>query len=246
MAQLNNVQIFWSADVSKERLLETLNGDFPNENVGVKLDRLFLTKYGLATIGEVQALGIPVFADAKITEIPSKCLEIAKIHLEQHPYMLNIMSDSLSTLLNVAENENDLEALYRFAKLCKEYGVRSCAVSLFTSKPKEVVERQYGKPFDEVVAWFAGLVRDCDLTDLVCSPVEAPIYRKIVGEDVGIVTPGVRLPESDNRDQKRVTTPADAFANGATTLVIGSDLTKGNDFLGNYAKIMANINGGIK
>jgi orotidine-5'-phosphate decarboxylase len=158
--------------------------------------------------------------------------------------MLNIMADSCSTGLTAVDREDDLDALYRFAKLCKEYGTRSCVVSVFTSKTREMVERQYGKSFDAVVNWYAGLVKTCGFTDVVCSPTEASIYARTMGKDVGIITPGVRLPDSDKRDQKRVMTPYEAFQNGATALVIGSDLTNGDDFLGNYVKIIANIEGG--
>ena len=36
-----------------------------------------------------------------------------------------------------------------------------------------------------------------------------------------IITPGIKLPGDDNKDQKRVMTPKIAFQNGATSLVIG-------------------------
>ncbi|MCL2371717.1 orotidine 5'-phosphate decarboxylase [Candidatus Saccharibacteria bacterium] len=241
-----NAKIYWSADVTDRELWEVLRGrDFPQkkDNIGIKLDRAFLTKYGLGIITEVQKLGLGVFADAKITEIPSKCLEIARLHLEHRPEMLNIMADSCSTGLVASEDENHMDALYRFARLCAEYGVRSCAVSVFTSKPREMVERQYGKSFETVVMWYAKLIKECGLTDVVCSPKEIYIYRKVLGDGVRIVTPGVRLPGSGMRDQKRVMTPFEAVQNGADALVIGSDLTKGGpgQFFNNYINVMSNI-----
>jgi orotidine-5'-phosphate decarboxylase len=243
--------IIWSADVTLDELQEAIYGDFPKGSVAIKLDRLFLTKYGLGVIGEVQARGIPVFADAKITEIPSKCQEIAKLHLESNPWMLNIMADSLNTCLipndsGVLPDHDDdkIEELYLFANLCRQYGTKSCLVSVFTSKSKGAIEAQYGKSFEDVIAWYAKMARDCGFTDIVCSAKEAPIYRSIAGKSVQLNTPGIRLPDSSNDDQARVLTPADALANGANRLVIGRDLSRGGDFHGNLTKIMANIKGG--
>jgi orotidine-5'-phosphate decarboxylase len=51
---------------------------------------------------------------------------------------------------------------------------------------------------------------------LVCSPNEAAMVRAIVGPKLAIVTPGVRPAGSAVGDQKRVMTPADALAAGAT------------------------------
>ena len=43
-----------------------------------------------------------------------------------------------------------------------------------------------------------------------------------------IITPGIRLPGDKKGDQSRVMTPKQAFKNGASSLVIGRSLTKGN------------------
>ena len=43
-----------------------------------------------------------------------------------------------------------------------------------------------------------------------------------------IITPGIRLPGDRKADQKRVMTPKEAFKNGATSIVMGRSITKGN------------------
>lgn len=45
------------------------------------------------------------------------------------------------------------------------------------------------------------------------------------GESGLVVTPGVRPAGSARDDQRRVVTPAEALANGATSLVIGRPVT---------------------
>ena len=43
-----------------------------------------------------------------------------------------------------------------------------------------------------------------------------------------IITPGIRLEGDLKQDQKRVMTPMQAFNNGATGIVIGRSITRGN------------------
>ena len=43
-----------------------------------------------------------------------------------------------------------------------------------------------------------------------------------------IVTPGIRLKGDSAADQKRIMSPREAFRNGASAIVIGRSITKGN------------------
>ena len=55
---------------------------------------------------------------------------------------------------------------------------------------------------------------------IVASALEASAIRSIVGDDMAVVTPGIRPAGSDHGDQKRVMTPADALKAGASHLVV--------------------------
>lgn len=235
-------QIIWSADgMTLEYILQMIDsGKFPKD-VAIKLDRLFLTIYGLQSIAEVQERGVPVFADAKIVEIPSKSLELTKLHLQYQPWMLNAMADICNTGVTPASNSNS-DVLNDFARICKDAGTLSCAVTVLTSKTDELVKKEFGKSALDAVLFLSKLAIDCGVTDIVCSPIEAKSVRALNGL-TGINTPGVRLPESSSDDQARIMTPAKALENGATRLVIGRDLSRDGKFAENYLKIMANIEG---
>lgn len=247
-----NIVLFWSADgIPKDTLYSILSQDnFPRDRVGVKLDRLFLTKYGLECIREVQEkYQIPVFADAKIVEVPSKVLEITKLHLEYQPYMLNVMAGACSTWLSPKELVKDTDApdlLYDFATLCREAGTLSCAVTILTSKTPHAVSCEHNSTVESAVLDYAELMQKCGMTDIVCSPQEAAsiIDNRI---SLNINTPGVRLPGSSKDDQSRVTTPHDAFDAGVKRIVVGRDIyRKGEDYstvTSNIEKIFANIEG---
>jgi orotidine-5'-phosphate decarboxylase len=62
---------------------------------------------------------------------------------------------------------------------------------------------------------------------IVCSPLEIAAIRSSVGNDVHIITPGVRpAGSSGNDDQKRTMTPRAAMAAGASYVVIGRPITQ--------------------
>ena len=64
---------------------------------------------------------------------------------------------------------------------------------------------------------------------VVCSGQEAKIVRDIIGSDLLIFTPGIRMNKNDDKnDQKRICTPAESIKNGANKIIMGRSLIKGN------------------
>jgi orotidine-5'-phosphate decarboxylase len=64
---------------------------------------------------------------------------------------------------------------------------------------------------------------------LVCSPEEAASLRKMVGDRMNLVTPGIRPAGAASGDQKRIMTPARAIAAGADYLVVGRPVMQASD-----------------
>ena len=63
---------------------------------------------------------------------------------------------------------------------------------------------------------------------IVCSGQEAKIVRKILGPNLLIFTPGIRMKTDDKNDQKRICTPEESIKNGASKIIMGRSLIKGN------------------
>ncbi len=63
---------------------------------------------------------------------------------------------------------------------------------------------------------------------VVCSGQEAKIVRKIVGDNLSIFTPGIRMNDDSKDDQQRVCTPIESIKNGANKIIMGRSLIKGN------------------
>ena len=64
---------------------------------------------------------------------------------------------------------------------------------------------------------------------LVCSPEEATRLHKLVGDQMVLVTPGIRPAGVAAGDQKRMMTPARAIAAGADYLVVGRPVMEAAD-----------------
>ena len=63
---------------------------------------------------------------------------------------------------------------------------------------------------------------------VVCSGLEAKNVRKIIGPDLLIFTPGIRMKNDDSNDQQRICTPMESISNGANKIIMGRSLIKGD------------------
>ncbi|MBL4855075.1 MAG: orotidine-5'-phosphate decarboxylase [Robiginitomaculum sp.] len=77
---------------------------------------------------------------------------------------------------------------------------------------------------------------------VISSPLEAAKIRAIVPKDFLIVTPGVRMKGGDKGDQKRIASPRDALANGASHIVVGRPITQADNPRKAALEILKNIN----
>jgi len=73
----------------------------------------------------------------------------------------------------------------------------------------------------------ARVAREMDV-GIVCSGHEAKIARKIIGPNLLIFTPGIRMENEKKNDQQRVCTPKESIQNGSDKIIMGRSLIKGN------------------
>ena len=63
---------------------------------------------------------------------------------------------------------------------------------------------------------------------IICSGHEAKNVRKIIGPNLLIFTPGIRMNKNHKDDQQRVCTPMESIKNGSDKVIIGRSLMEGN------------------
>jgi orotidine-5'-phosphate decarboxylase len=87
----------------------------------------------------------------------------------------------------------------------------------------------YRLGLSELVALRAAQAREAGIAGLILSPEELIAIRPLVGPDMLLVTPGIRPAGAALGDQKRVATPAQAFARGADHIVVGRPILAAKD-----------------
>lgn len=174
---------------------------------------------GLELARELAGEGIDVFLDVKL---------------------LDIDNTIASAVRNIARMGVRFVTLHAYPKTMRaavtaleDTGVTDLCllgVTVLTSMDEaDVTAAGYGKPVRDLVTSRAADARAAGMGGLVCSPLEAPLVRPLIGEELVIVTPGVRPAGSDHGDQKRVMTPADAIRAGSDYLVIGRPISRAAD-----------------
>jgi len=77
------------------------------------------------------------------------------------------------------------------------------------------------------VEHFAKIAKEMGV-GIVCSGHEAKTVRKIIGPDLKIFSPGIRMPNDNSDDQQRVCSPLESIKNGSDKIIMGRSLIKGN------------------
>ena len=135
-----------------------------------------------------------------------------------------------------------LRAAVEAAKVRPELMV--LAVTVLTSMDGNDLEKigMAGTVADSVVRLATiALANGCQ--GIVTSAREASRVRAELGNEFAIVTPGVRPAGSNVGDQKRVVTPAEAIAAGASHIVVGRPITEAADPAAEARAILGQISG---
>ena len=161
----------------------------------------------------------PFFLDIKIADVPNTALAAL---------------DSLKDLKNIkyitVHASGGLEMLKAVTKKAKKINksIKVLGVTILTSLDnKSVQEIGYKNTVEKLVLKQVSLIKKSGASGVICSAHEAKIIRKKF-KNLFIVTPGIRLPGDQENDQKRITTPKQAFQNKASAIVIGRSITTGS------------------
>ena len=123
-----------------------------------------------------------------------------------------------------------LEMLKSIKKATKKYNknLKILGVTVLTSFSNSSIKKVgHTKSIKDLVKKQALLARVAGIDGIVCSAHEIKFIKKIC-KRMEIFTPGIRLKGENLNDQKRVMSPKEAFKNGATSIVMGRSLIKGN------------------
>jgi len=202
-----------------------------------KVGKQLFTRCGPEIVHMIRAEGGEVFLDLKYHDIPNTVAMAGVEACRLGAQMFNVhalggleMMQTTAAAANVWCGEHNLPRPILLA------------VTILTSSTEETL-RQVGidRPVTEMVPRLAALARQAGFDGVVASPKEVGLIRAACGPDFLIVTPGVRPNFAAANDQKRVMTPADAIAAGASYLVIGRPISAAADPVAAADAILAEI-----
>lgn len=135
------------------------------------------------------------------------------------------------------------KAMRAAAQAARGSGLTLLAVTVLTSMDgADLLDAGYGAAEPQaLVARRARQARDAGMGGIVCAATEAASVRKIVGPGMAVVTPGIRPSGAEAHDQKRVVTPAQALAAGASHLVVARPIVDAPDRLAAAKAILAEM-----
>ena len=183
---------------------------------GVKLGLEFFSANGPAGVDSIAELGLPLFLDIKLHDIPNTVAKAVEALAPLEPAVLTVHAAGGRAMLQAAKAAASPATKVVAVTVLTSLDERDLQSIGISSEPREQVER------------LAELSRSAGLDGIVCSGAEVAAARAAWPEGFFVV-PGVRLPGGGTSDQKRVVTPRRALDDGASILVIGRPITAADD-----------------
>ncbi|WP_080874813.1 orotidine-5'-phosphate decarboxylase [Oceanobacillus timonensis] len=196
--------------------------------VPVKLGMELFYREGPAIIEKLQADNHSIFLDLKLHDIPNTV----------HQAMKNIASLNVDVVTIHAMGGKEM--IYQAKQGLAGSSTKLMAVTILTSMDNAVLEQELGLPgnVEANVIRFASLAKEAGADGVVSSVHEVPMIKAHYGEDFLSITPGIRLSDSSQDDQKRVATPKEAKQRGSDFLVVGRSITKAENPRKAYEQVM--------
>jgi orotidine-5'-phosphate decarboxylase len=184
---------------------------------GVKLGMEFFYANGKEGYLKIKSLGLPIFLDLKIHDIPNTT----------YAAILSL-SDIAPDFISV-HGCSDRAALEKAKEASIKTGIKLLAVTELTSSMHQNVYER------------ASICLSHGFDGIICSGNENRELRKRFGNKFLIVNPAIRPRGISLDDQKRISTPKSAINDGANYLVIGRPILNSADPINMVRTILEEI-----
>ena len=196
-----------------------------NKIFTVKLGLEFFNAHGKEGVKKFNEIGINnLMLDLKLKDIPDTVYKAIKALDSINFGFITIHGQGGKTMINKAKNAaNEIKTQPKIMM-----------VTILTALNDEDLKATgNNSTVQEQVKRLAEVAKEMNI-GVVCSGNEAKNVRKIVGQNLLIFTPGIRMVNDNKDDQQRVCTPRESINNGSDKIIMGRSLMKGN--------ILENIN----
>lgn len=183
---------------------------------GIKLGLEFFMSNGRHGVMEMHELGLPIFLDLKLHDIPNTVGKAIQSLRALDPAVLTV-------------HASGGRAMLEDAKAAAPIDTKVVAVTMLTSLDDDDLRTigVGGSAHDQVLR-LTELAMDAGVDGIVCSGAEVRAAHTVWPKGFFVV-PGVRPALGAIGDQKRVVTPRAALDAGASILVVGRPITAAED-----------------
>ncbi|MES2271225.1 MAG: orotidine-5'-phosphate decarboxylase [Pseudomonadota bacterium] len=183
---------------------------------GLKLGLEFFCANGHHGVHEMAKIGLPIFLDLKLHDIPNTVAKAVQALHVLEPAVITVHAAGGRAML-----EN--------AKAAAGLNTKVVAVTVLTSlDDSDLNDIGVSARAEDQVARLAELAKSAGCDGIVCSGEEVAIAKR-AWHDGYFVVPGVRPTGGAMGDQKRAVTPRQALDRGASMLVVGRPITMAQD-----------------
>ncbi|HWO77891.1 MAG TPA: orotidine-5'-phosphate decarboxylase [Bacillus sp. (in: firmicutes)] len=206
---------------------------FEGESLFVKVGMELFYQEGPKIIEFLKAQDHAIFLDLKLHDIPNTVYSAMKGLAQLGVDLINVHAFGGSEMMRRAvEGLEDGKLQGTVRPLC-------IAVTQLTStSAKQLKEETFvDLPLEQMVEKQAALASQSGMDGVVCSPLESKRLKELLGHSFITVTPGIRPLGSEQGDQHRITTPAEAKRLKASYIVVGRPITKADNPFEAYTKI---------
>ncbi len=212
--------IFLALDLPRLEAAEALARKVRGHIGGLKLGLEFFCAHGHHGVHEIAHLGLPIFLDLKLHDIPNTVAAAMQA--------VHVLEPAIVTVHAAGGR-----AMMEDAKAAAGEHCKVVAVTVLTSLDERDLARTgiAGTAHDQALR-LAELAQAAGLDGIVCSGQEVAAIHK-QWKDGFLVVPGLRPSNGNGRnglaDQKRTVTPREARDAGASVLVIGRPISRAED-----------------
>ena len=221
--------IFCAIDFTEIEESKKFISKISNHIGGIKIGLEFFSENGPQGVLEIKKMGLPIFLDVKLKDIPNTVKKSAKNLIKLKPEYLSVhLSGGYAMLKEIISIKETTKIL---------------GVSMLTSLDnKDLKSFGYNLSSLKYVENLAKIGEKAGVDGLVSSAHEvAYLKKKLKNRKLLYVTPGIRLPQNSLNDQKRVVSPSEAIGSGSSILIIGRSITQSDDPIDSINKIVKEI-----
>lgn len=187
----------------------------------IKIGKELFTATGQNLAESLINQGFKLFLDLKYHDIPNTVAAACKAAADMGVWMVD---------MHVSGGRRMMEAAVEAVANCRNKPLMTGVTVLTSMERSDLAEIGFTQPVEELVMRWAKLAQSSGLDGVVCSAQEAAELRAELSNEFLLVTPGIRLDTaSNNDDQRRIMTPAQALAAGSSYLVMGRPVTRAED-----------------